>query len=466
MSIALSPILELFAERTPFPVMVRGLLERCLNPRQLDAWFERVADVQYTRTLLFSSLFDLMTNVVLRQQPSVHAAYRAGEHDIGVSLTSVYNKLNGLEPPTSAALVNYAAQQAGALIEELNAAHAPLLKGGDVRMLDGNCLGGREHRLQETRSSAAAPLPGKVLAVFDPALGVVSAIYPSEDAYTQERALLPPVLADVQAGQLWIADRNFCTAGFLSGLVAQGAWPLIREHEGLRFTPLEPMRVIGRTDTGEVSEQWVRLGTKKEAADALRLRRIQIKLDKPTRDGEDTIYLFCTLPVEMADAITLAQLYRTRWRIEQAFLHLTMELRCEVDTLSHPPAAIFALACAMTVYNVLAVAKAALRSVHGDEAVEAVSGYYLAIEIGNVAESLERVIDAEDWTVFHTLSITTLAVWLCEQAQRVDLRRYRKSTRGAKKSTPKRTYDPAHPHASVARLLARRKMKSGGRKSP
>ena len=35
-------------------------------------------------------------------------------------------------------------------------------------MLDGNCLDGRQHRLEVTRASTAAPLPGKALAVFDP----------------------------------------------------------------------------------------------------------------------------------------------------------------------------------------------------------------------------------------------------------------------------------------------------------
>jgi len=67
MSIALNPILDSFAERTPIPVMARSVLERCLNAQQLDAWFETVAEAQYTRNLLFSTVFDLMTEVVFRQ---------------------------------------------------------------------------------------------------------------------------------------------------------------------------------------------------------------------------------------------------------------------------------------------------------------------------------------------------------------------------------------------------------------
>jgi hypothetical protein len=83
MPLELSLLLERFAERRPLPVLMRALLVRCLNPQQLDVWFECVTEAQYTRHLLFSTarrtvLFDLMGQVVLCQQPSVHAAYRAG----------------------------------------------------------------------------------------------------------------------------------------------------------------------------------------------------------------------------------------------------------------------------------------------------------------------------------------------------------------------------------------------------
>ena len=53
----LNPVLERFAQRSPLPVMARAVLERCLNAQELDAWFERVAQAQYTKTLLFSSVY-------------------------------------------------------------------------------------------------------------------------------------------------------------------------------------------------------------------------------------------------------------------------------------------------------------------------------------------------------------------------------------------------------------------------
>ena len=456
MTLLLNPILQRFAEHFPIPTMARAVLERCLNPQQLNAWFEQVTGGQYTRILLFSTLFELMMQVISRQQPSIHAAYQAAQEPIAVSVKSVYNKLNGLEPGTSAALVRYSAEQAGELIVEVGGTRPGLLAGYRVKILDGNWLAGREHRLAETRGQTAAPLPGKALLVFDPALEVITEMVPSTDAYTQERALLPAVLERVQPGELWLADRNFCTRGLLWGLHQRGAVGLVREHEQMRCTPLEAMRVIGEIDSGRVSEQRVWIEAP-DGSGTLEVRRIRLALHQPTRDGDDTLYLLTTVPAAAADARTLARLYRERWTLEKAFLHLTVQLRCEINTLAYPPAALFGLAMAVVAYNGLAVVKATLRQVHGAKAIdEGVSGYYLVNEMARVAESLETLVEPQDWTVFQPLTLATMAAWLITTAGRVQLRKYRKHSRGPKKPPVPRTPDPRRPHVSVARLLAQR----------
>ncbi len=351
-----SPVLKRFVDKARLPVMMRALLQRELDSVQLDRSFETVAQQQYTRKLLFSTLFELMMQVVLRQSGSIRAAWLETECDVVVSLASVYNKLNGLEPSTSAALVSFAADRAREVMDEMAGSHVEVLAGLSVRVLDGNCLNGRQHRLQVTRASTAAPLPGKALVVFDPQRETIEAMVPCEDGHAQKRSLLGPL---VGAGQMWLADRNFCTEGFLGELADRGAYSLIREHDGLRFTPLEAMRGQVRLDGADsvVSEQWVH----PDGREGIKLRRIRVELDAPTRHGESELYLLSTVPESVADAPTLARLYRQGWTIERAFLHLTVQLRCEVNTLSYPPAALFALACAMVVFNVLAVVKAELR---------------------------------------------------------------------------------------------------------
>ena len=67
-----------------------------------------------------------------------------------------------------------------------------------------------------------------------------------------------------------------------------------------------------------------------------RVWRITIKLDKPTRDDETMIHLVTDVPAEAADAITLAELHRSRWCIENAFQEIDQALRSEVNTLCYP----------------------------------------------------------------------------------------------------------------------------------
>jgi hypothetical protein len=85
----LGQVFERFVEKSPLSVMVRAALERVLGADRLDLWYRRTAQKQYTRARLFSTVYDLMSQVVFGVQPSVRAAYRAHEADVGTSIISV-----------------------------------------------------------------------------------------------------------------------------------------------------------------------------------------------------------------------------------------------------------------------------------------------------------------------------------------------------------------------------------------
>jgi hypothetical protein len=114
---------------------------------------------------LFSPVYDLMSHVVLCVQPSVRAVYLAHEADVGTSLVSVSNKLNGLETRTAAALVRDSARAFAPLIAQMGGERAPWLEGYRVKMVDGNCLEASEHRLKALREATGRALPGKSLVV-------------------------------------------------------------------------------------------------------------------------------------------------------------------------------------------------------------------------------------------------------------------------------------------------------------
>ncbi|MBI3303286.1 MAG: transposase [Deltaproteobacteria bacterium] len=339
----LGKVFQRFVEKSPVTVMVAGVLERVLNPELLDELFDGTAKQQYTRELLFSSVFDLMSQVVCGMRPSIHAAYQASMEEISVSITSVYNKLNGLEPQVPAALVRYTAQELAPVITEMGGAREPLVAGYRTKIVDGNSIAATEHRLKELRQRAAGALPGKSLVVLDPALQLVLEVVPCEDGHAQERALVPQVLQQVEVGDLWLADRNFCTRGFLFGLVERGAAFIIRQHQALPWEPLGPLQPVGRITSGRVAEQPIRVPG--EDGGELVLRRVQLQLDRPTREGETEINLLTPVPQALVSAQRVAEAYGKRWRIETALQELATHLQSELNTLGYPRSDVSGLYC-------------------------------------------------------------------------------------------------------------------------
>ena len=131
--------------------------------------------------------------------------------------------------------------------------------------------------------------------VYEPTLGVVRDVFLCEDGHAQERSLFGEVLHTVRAGELWIADRNFCTREFLCSVDTRGAGFIIRQHEGLPVELLNAFRSVGRIETGHVAEQRVQVW---DAHGGARLfRRIQVKLDQATRDGDRVLYILTNIPL-------------------------------------------------------------------------------------------------------------------------------------------------------------------------
>ncbi len=79
------------------------------------------------------------------------------------------------------------------MIHNLGGALPPLLPGYRTLILDGNQLGGSEHRLKVLGSTSAAALPGKSLVVLDQALMLAIRVFPCEDGHAQERSLFDEV---------------------------------------------------------------------------------------------------------------------------------------------------------------------------------------------------------------------------------------------------------------------------------
>lgn len=461
----LGQVFERFVKESPVSVMVRGLLEKALCPQTLDALFERSAKTQYTRELLFSTVVNLMSLVVCGIHPSVHAAHQASSKEISVSVTSIYNKINGIEPIISAELVREVAAQMEATIRHLNATVPDLLPGYRVKILDGNAIAATEHRLKALRDISSAPLPGQSLVVLDPSLMLAVDVFPCEDGHAQERSLFDEVLPTVEEDDVWIADRNFCTLKFLFGVATHKGYFIIRQHQTMPWQATDDFRLVGQSDSGTVFEQNIILSA--DDGQLLKARRVKVCLEQPNRDGDREIFILTNLLSDsvaggrtratVIDALLIAQLYRKRWKLETLFQVLTENLCCEINTLGYPKAALFTFSVALVAYNVLSTVKAALRSVHGTEKIEAeISSYYLADEIRGTYRGMMIAIPSEEWRVFHNMTFTELSQILKHLAGLAKLRAFRRHPRGPKIAQPKRTYLKNKPHVSTAKILAQK----------
>jgi IS4 transposase len=438
-----------FIEKRPIGVMARAIVERFFEPEHLDRLFRETAVEQYERNLLFSSLVDLMQSVVLGAEPSVFAAYRKRRHNLPVTDDSIYNKLKGMELGVSEAVVRDSAQRAAVVIDELTARRDPWLPGYHARVLDGNHLSATEHRLEPLRGTWAAPLPGRILVVMDPELGLAIDAFVTPDGHANERTLLDNVLATVREKELWIADRNFCTLKFLFIIAEKRAFFLIRQHGSIQGRLKGERRFVGESSTGKVYEQAIELTHDGETRT---LRRITVELIQPTRDGDMVLHLLTNLPEEVT-AVECAELYRKRWSIETLFYEVTQTLQCEVKTLCYPPAALFVFCLALMAANAVAVLKAAVRATHGAEEADEMSAYYMALEIKQVHAGMMIALPPEEWAFFRTMNVATFAAALKKMAAHMDLGYYRKSKRGPKKPPPKMDQYKNGGHVSTHKLL-------------
>jgi len=117
----------------------------------------------------------------------------------------------------------------------------------------------------------------------------------------------------VQAGDVFVMDRNFCVRSHLFRIAGKGGYFVCRHHKQMPYRATSELEKIGVTETGTVYEQWIEV-TDEEGHTAT-WRSITVRLNKATRDGDKELVILTNLPKSAADAIQISELYRKRWRI-------------------------------------------------------------------------------------------------------------------------------------------------------
>jgi hypothetical protein len=436
---------DAFVAAAPCAVLTRLVAERIVDDDLLGRLFREHAVTQYDREITITHLVEVMLDVACGMAPSVRAGFLRREAEMTASLTAFYGKLDRADPELGMALVSNVARQLRPVIDHLGLPGCEPLADVASYILDGNMLAGTDHRLRPLRNTRAAALPGKSLVLYECASGLVTQAVLWEDAYSQERALLPDL--EIPGGVHLIADRNFCVFWFLQNIQRAGSWFTVRHHQQFVLPDVVERR-IGRCDSGLIYE---RSWDVTEEQQIRHWRAIRLELDEPTRDGDHQITLITNLPASF-NAQGIAAAYRQRWTIEGHFQRLTEHLHCEIHSLGQPRAALFAFAVSLVAGNLLAVVIAALGAAQGIEVVQRLSYYYLVQEIASHYNGMMIALPARRWGFARHLHPPAFAQLLREIASHANTKLLTKTQRSPKKKrrTPNCTNVR---HLSTKRLL-------------
>lgn len=276
-----------------------------------------------------------------------------------------------------------------------------------------------------------------------------------------ERKILVPMLDRLEEYALYIADRNFSDGQVIFGFVQAKSFFVIRQHGACpswREIPNSKACVSKRKDAfgGRVSEREIEI----KLADGswYKVRRITVKMQKPTRDGDTTLHLLTNLPCRVS-AVTVSRAYRSRWTIETCLGYLSQSLNAEIKTLCYPAAAGLCFCLGLTLFNIMSTLKALLTT-YGKQPdpknpIE-LSYYYMAHEIAECQTGMSIVVSDAYWKKYAAMTPSQFAKWMKSIASTVDLKRYRKHPRGPTKPKPKRKFTGAR-HIATLKILEARK---------
>ncbi|MBV7515921.1 IS4 family transposase [Pseudomonas sp. PDM25] len=433
--------------------MTKLILEQAVPAAWVDQVFEEQRQRQYPRELLFSTIVELMSLVSLGLRPSLHAAARQMEH-LPVTLAALYDKVSRTEPALLRALVTGSAERLAPTIEELG--YSAVLPGWQLRVVDGNHLPSTEKRLGALRRERGAARPGFSVVVYDPDLDQIVDLQPCEDAYASERVGVLPLLARASEGQLWMADRLYCTLPVMQACEEASASFIIRQ-------PSKHPRLIQESDWQEPVP--VEAGTVREQTIELngghRWRRVELNLQTTTESGDSVMWFWSNLP-DTISAEQIADLYRRRWSIEGMFQRLESVLDSEIESLGSPRAALLGFASAVLAYNVLAVLKRSVEQAHRETQPEAweASIFHLAVQVRSGYEGMQIALPP-DYLLLQSTS-ATLAQRLLALARNIKPKQVAKSIRGPKIAKSKEWLEgrAANAHVSTARVLKAHKKKT------
>jgi hypothetical protein len=177
-----------------------------------------------------------------------------------------------------------------------------------IFVVDGSTLEALFRKLKALQDAPPGSLAGKICTVIDLVTRLPEQIWFTEAAQAHDTNFTDQIQAFAQAQTLWIFDRGFFDFAFFDALIAKGVAWITRAKSNTVFTV---QRVV--LQTAAVRDQIVLLGGDQAGA------RHPVRLIEVRFGTTWYRYLTSVLDPTVLPASVVADLYRRRWRIEEAF---------------------------------------------------------------------------------------------------------------------------------------------------
>lgn len=178
-----------------------------------------------------------------------------------------------------------------------------------IWIVDGSTLEALFRKLKALEDVPIGQLAGKMCAVIDLATHYPVDIWFSEQARAFDTNFIPDILQRIEPRTLLLLDRGFYDFQFFADLIATGSHFITRLKSN---TKVEVVRWLSSTDT--VKDMLVHLGTGQNGTPILTVRLVQVRFERQWYS-----YVTSVLDPEILPPFVVADLYRRRWRIEDAF---------------------------------------------------------------------------------------------------------------------------------------------------
>ena len=177
-----------------------------------------------------------------------------------------------------------------------------------IYAVDGSVLETLFRKLDALQDTPAGALAGKICTVIDLATRLPEQSWYHAEALAHDTNFLSKILSMVHAGTLWIFDRGFYDFAFFDDLIDRGGHFITRLKSNAVFRVQSVL-----LHTAEIRDRLILLGGENGSCQHT-LRLIEVRFGSTWYS-----YLTSVLDPALLPANVVADLYRRRWRIEEAF---------------------------------------------------------------------------------------------------------------------------------------------------